>query len=211
MARIGDYELRSIKNKILGDLYSKKEDELEDRQIAIAKQSREYYLAPIQYLIDQLPVEMISHDRDYQLRIKYTPDEDKSNISIDEKWIYKTETPIINPVDANSRGSYNQTPENTLDERLWGITEQLCKDMLALRAEQQEQREYLDKTTQMYTGSLQLRKVWPEALHKYLPNEPTKPERKIRNAVTGKLVKSPDPVVPESLKTRMTTNLLEDN
>ena len=83
--------------------------------------------------------------------------------------------------------------------------------MLALRAEQQEQREYLDKTTQMYTGSLQLRKAWPEALHKYLPNEPVKPERKIRNAVTGKLVKSPDPVVPESLKTRMTTNLLEDN
>ena len=211
MARIGDYELRSIKNKILDDLYNKKEKELKNRQIAIAKQSREYYLAPIQYLIDQLPIEMVSHDRDYQLRIKYTPDKDKSNISIDEKWVYKAETPIINPVDANSRGSYNQTPENTLDERLWGITEQLCKDMLALRAEQQEQREYLDKTTQMYTGSVQLRKAWPEALHKYLPNEPVKPERKIRNAVTGKLVKSPDPVVPESLKTRMTTNLLEDS
>ena len=211
MARIGDYELRSIKNKILDDLYNKKERELEDRQIAIAKQSREYYLAPIQYLIDQLPVEMISHDRDYQLRIKYTPDKDKSNISVDEKWVYKAETPIINPVDANSRGSYNQTPENTLDERLWGITEQLCKDMLDLRAEQEEQKQYLDRTTQMYTGSLQLRKAWPEALHKYLPNEPVKPERKIRNAVTGKLVKSPDPVVPESLKTRMTTNLLEDN
>jgi len=211
MARIGDYELRSIKNKILDDLYNKKERELEDRQIAIAKQSREYYLAPIQYLIDQLPVEMISHDRDYQLRIKYTPNEDKSDISVDEKWVYKAETPIINPVDANSRGSYNQTPENVLDPRLHAITAELCKDMLALRAEKEEQKQYLDKTTQMYTGSLQLRKVWPEALHKYLPAEPAKRERKIRNAITGKLVKNPDPVVPESLKTRMTTNLLEDN
>jgi hypothetical protein len=211
MARIGDYELRGIKNKILDDLYLKREDEFRVRQTAIAKQSREYYLAPIQYLIDQLPVEMVSHDSDYQLRIKYTPSEDKSNISIDEKWVYKAETPIVNQVDSISRGSYNHTPENKLDERLWGVTEQLCKDMLALRAEREEQKRYLDKTTQMYTGSLQLRKVWPEALHKYLPNEPIKLERKIRNAVTGKLVKSPDPIVPESLKTRLTTNLLEDN
>ena len=211
MARIGDYELRSIKNKILGDLYDKKERELEERQTAIAKQSRELYLKPYQYLIDQLPVEMISHDTDYQLRVKYTPNEDKSDISVDEKWVYKAETPIINPVDASSRGSYNHTPENIPDESLWDITEQLCKDMLALRAEQEEQKQYLDRTTQMYTGSLQLRKVWPEALHKYLPAEPAKRERKIRNAVTGKLVKNPDPVVPESLKTRMTTNLLEDN
>jgi hypothetical protein len=211
MARIGDYELRGIKNKILGDLYGKKEDELEDRQIAIAKQSREYYLAPIQHLIDQLPIEMVSHDRDYQLRIKYTPDKDKSNISIDEKWVYKAETPIINPVDASSRGSYNHTPEKIPDKSLWNITEQLCKEMLALKAERDEQNHYLLQTTKMYTGSVQLRKAWPESLHKYLPNEPVKPERKIRNAITGKLVKSPDPVVPESLKTRMTTNLLEDN
>jgi len=211
MARIGDYELRSMSNKIMNDLYNKKERELEDRQIAIAKQSREYYLAPIQYLIDQLPVEMVSHDRDYQLRIKYTPNADKSDISIDEKWVYKVDTAIINPVNSSNRGSYNHTPENTLDPRLHTVAAELCKDMLALRAEQREQKEYLDKTTQMYTGSLQLRKVWPEALHKYLPAEPAKRERKIRNAVTGKLVKNPDPVVPESLKTRMTTNLLEDN
>ena len=211
MARIGDYELRSIKNKILGDLYDKKERELEERQTAIAKQSRELYLKPYQYLIDQLPLEMVSHDRDYQLRIKYNPSADKSNFSVDEKWVYKAETPIINPVDASSRGSYNHTPENIPDESLWDITEQLCKDMLALRAEQEEQKQYLDRTTQMYTGSLQLRKVWPEALHKYLPAEPAKRERTIRNTVTGKLVKNPDPVVPESLKTRMTTNLLEDN
>ena len=210
MARIGDYELRGIKNKILDDLYLKREDEFRVRQIAIAKQSREYYLAPIQYLIDQLPIEMVSHDRDYQLRIKYTPSEDKSNISIDEKWVYKAETPIINPVDANSRGSYNQTPENTLDERLWGITEQLCKDVLALRAERQEQSSYLEKTTQMYTGSLQLRKEWPTSLHKYLPAEKVV-VRKIRNATTGKLVKPEKVAVPASLNTRLTTNLLEDN
>jgi len=208
MARIGDYELRNIKNKILDDLYHKKEQELANRQIAIAKQNREYYLAPIQYLIDQLPVEMVSHDTEYKLRIKYTPNTDKSDIAIDEVWNCKADTQIVNPVIHSNRGSYNQTPENTLDEKLYDITHKLCKDILALRSERAEQKRYLDQTTQMYTGSLQLRKVWPEALHKYLPAEPTK---KIRNAITGKLIKPADPVVPDSLKTRMITNLLEDN
>ena len=208
MARIGDYELRSMSNKIMNDLYNKKERELEDRQIAIAKQSREYYLAPIQYLIDQLPVEMVSHDTEYKLRIKYTPNTDKSDIAIDEVWNCKADTQIVNPVIHNNRGSYNQTPENTLDERLYDITHELCKDIVALRAEKAEQKEYLEQTTSMYTGAVALRKVWPEALHKYLPTVPTK---RIRNAITGKLVKPADPVVPESLKTRMITNLLENN
>ena len=82
--------------------------------------------------------------------------------------------------------------------------------MLALRAEREEQKRYLDKTTQMYTGSLQLRKEWPTSLHKYLPNEKVV-VRKIRNATTGKLVKPEKVAVPTSLNTRLTTNLLEDN
>ena len=59
MARIGSYDLRKIKDNILDDLYSKKEEELKVRKIAIAKQSRELYLEPLQYLLDQLPMEMV--------------------------------------------------------------------------------------------------------------------------------------------------------
>ena len=59
--RIGDYELRNIRSKVLDDLYRKSEDELKKRKTAIAKKSRELYLAPLQHLLDQLPEEMVAH------------------------------------------------------------------------------------------------------------------------------------------------------
>ena len=113
--RIGDYELRNIRSKILADLYQKSEDKLKERKTAIAKRSRELYLEPIQYLLDQLPVEMVCHDNEYFVRVKYTPNNDKTEIMVDEKWGYKSDLPIINPQSHTSGGSYySSTPENVL-------------------------------------------------------------------------------------------------
>ena len=208
MARIGDYELRKIRNKILDDLYSKSEGELKKRKTAIAKQSRELYLEPIQYLLDQLPVEMVCHDKEYFLRVKYTPNDDKTEIMVDEKWEYKTDQNIINPQSHTRGGSYySNTPENTLDPRLQESAAELCKDILALRIEKQKMTTYLVDTTTMYTGSLQLRKVWEPALHKYLPKEPVKVSKRKPKGSNGKTV--PDPLTPVFLKNRMTNNLLE--
>jgi len=206
--RIGDYELRNIRSKILADLYQKSEDKLKERKTAIAKRNRELYLEPIQYLLDQLPAEMVCHDREYCLRIKYTPNKDKTEILVDEKWEYKADTNIVNP-QAYSKGSsyYSSTPENTLHKSLYEITSELCKDILALRIEKQKMSDYLIDTTTKYTGSLQLRKVWEPSLHKYLPKEPVKVSR----PKPAKKIAIPDPTTPIFLKDRMTTNLLEDN
>ena len=216
--RIGDYELRNIRNKIMDAQFRISDENIKKRKIDIAKLNREYYLEKHQHIIDQLPKEMVSHDTNYDIRIKYTPPESSpffktcSDILINEKWTYQTDTPVINPVEhSNSRGHYSHVPEHTLNPRLEAITAKLCEDILLLQAEKKEQLDYLEETTQMYTGSLQLRKAWPESLHKYLPNEPIKVARKVRNAISGKLVKTADPVAPESLKTRMTINLLEGN
>ena len=204
--RIGDYELRNIREKILADLYRKKEDELKERKTGIAEQSRKLYLEPIQYLLDQLPAEMVCHDKEYCLRVKYTPNEDKTEIMVDEKWEYKTDTNIVNPQSYTKGGSYySSTPENTLDPRLQESAAELCSDILDLRMEKQKMSKYLTDTTTRYTGSLQLRKVWPETLHKYLPAEPVKTPRQKRE----KIISEPDPTVPTTLKTRLTTNLLE--
>ena len=222
--RIGDYELRNMRNKIMDTQFRISNENIKKRKIDIAKLNREYYLEKHQYIIDQLPKEMVSHDTDYDIRIKYTPPksspffetyleqggEKKTYVLIDEKWTYKTDSPMINPVEhSNARGHYSHVPEHTLNPRLEAITAKLCEDILLLQAEKKEQLDYLEKTTQMYTGSVGLRKAWPESLHKYLPNEPIKVARKVRNAISGKLVKAVDPVAPASLKTRMTINLLE--
>ena len=205
--RIGDYDLRNMRSKILDDLYRKSEDKLKERKVAIAKKSRELYLEPIQHLLDQLPIEMVCHDKEYYLRVKYTPNADKTEIMVDEKWEYKTDQNVINPQSNVKGGSYySNTPENTLDPRLQKCAAELCSDILALRIEKEKMNSYLVETTTKYTGSLQLRKVWPETLHKYLPAEPVK----ISRPKPAKNVIAPDPRVPTTLKTRLTTNLLEE-
>ena len=204
--RIGDYELRNIRGKVLDDLYRKSEDELKKRKTAIAKKSRELYLAPLQHLLDQLPEEMVAHTNEYVLKVKYTPNEDKTEIMIDEKWEYKTDDAVINPK-AYAKGSYySSIPENTLDPRLQKCAAELCSDILALRIEKENMSSYLIETTTKYSGSLQLRKVWPETLHKYLPAEPVK----VKRPKSAKKILDPDPRVPTTLKTRLTTNLLEE-
>ena len=205
--RIGDYELRNIRSKVLDDLYRKSEDELKKRKTAIAKKSRELYLAPLQHLLDQLPIDMIAHDEEYRVRVNYTPNEDKTEIMIDEKWEYKADQPIVNPKTFSKGGSYYSTvPENTLDPRLQSSAAELCSDILALRIEKENMSSYLIETTTKYSGSLQLRKVWPETLHKYLPAEPVK----VKRPKPAKKILDPDPRVPTTLKTRLTTNLLEE-
>ena len=67
--RIGDYDLRNIRGKVLDDLYRKSEDELQNRKTAIAKKNRELQLAPIKYLLDKLPIEMVSHADEYVVKI----------------------------------------------------------------------------------------------------------------------------------------------
>ena len=206
--RIGDYEIRNIRGKITDGLYRKREDDLKVRRAAIAKKNRELQLAPIQYLLDQLPTDMISHADEYIVRVKYTPEKDNTVVKLDEKWAYKTEKPVINPQRV-SNSHYQNTPDNVLEEELWPTTEELCKDILILRNEKEELTVYLNETTKKYTGSLQLRKAWKNepGLLKHLPAEPVK----ISRPKPAKKVVVPDREVPTFLKTRMTTNLLEDD
>jgi hypothetical protein len=213
MAKMAHYAITNMKSAILGELYQKREDDLDERRTAIAKQSRELYLNPYQHLIAQLPKEMVSHDREYKVKIEYFPPkklfEDKSDISVNEKWTFREETPVINPVHTTNRGSYNQTPENDLQEELQEVSDKLCEDILELLIERQSMTEYLTVTTNKYTGSVQLREKWKNepAFFKHLPPEPAK----IKKPKPAKKVPIPDLEIPAFLKERKTINLLEDN
>jgi hypothetical protein len=208
MAKMGSYGIQKLKSNIIDGLYRKREDELKVRRAAIAKKNRELQLAPIQYLLDQLPIDMIAHADEYVVRIRYTPEKDKTNVMVDEKWDYKTDNPIINPQKV-SNSHYQNTPDNDLKEELKEDADKLCKDIIELKTEKEEMSIYLKATTSKYTGSLQLRKVWKNepAFLKYLPAEPVK----VLRPKPAKKVAVPDLEVPTFLKTRMTTNLLEDN
>ena len=208
MAKMGSYEIGKLKSNILDGFYRKREAELAVRRTVIAKKNRELQLAPIQYLLDQLPTDMIAHADEYVVRIRYTREGGLGGVLVDEKWDYKTDKPIINPQKV-SNSHYQNTPDNDLKEELKEDADKLCKDIISLRTKKEEMTKYLVETTNKYTGSLQLRKAWKDhpMLLRHLPPEPVK----ISRPKPEKKVVVPDLEVPTFLKTRMTTNLLEDD
>ena len=196
--RLGSYDLQQIVNKILDDLYGFMQKELDVRKEGIAKRNRELWLKKYQHLLDQLPEAMVTRHNDYYVKIKYIPD--GTTALVDEKWAYRSDNPIINPVED---GTYGDTPaKNPLHPDLETDTAVLCNDILKYQEERGSMKDYLQETTRMYKGSLQLRKVWDESLHKYLPPEPVKVKRKKADEKVA-------PDTPTFLKERMTTNLLE--
>ena len=74
-----------------------------------------------------------------------------------------------------------------------------------IKREKREMDKFLSNTFDRTTGSKQIREMWPESLHKYLPKEP---ERKKREKVS----KEDLPIItaPSELKTRLVNNLLEE-
>ena len=211
--RIGSYELKNIRNRITDDLYRKAEEKLTERKVGIAKKAREYYIEPFMSTMSTLPIELIAHDKEYAVRIKYTAPNSQGGDApdIDENWTYRADDPLINPKNPKQGGPnyYSNVPENILDERLRDEVDLLCKDILKLKAKKEEMTTYLIETTTKYTGSLQLRKAWEKSPHllKYLPMEPVKtPKTKI---VRNKKVIIEDPTIPEGLNEQLTENLLE--
>jgi hypothetical protein len=220
--KMGLSERRRMRDNIINDLYRKAEDKLQERRIEIARKSREYYIEPFMSTMSTLPLELITHDREYVLRVKYIaptstntdticdhPIED--SLDIDEKWTYRSDDPIINPKNPKQGGAnyYCNVPENTIDERLREEVNLLCQDILKLKTKRDAMNSYLVETTTKYTGSLQLRKAWKDSPHllKYLPKEPIKIPR--TKMVGNKKVAIEDPAIPEGLKEQLTENLLE--
>ena len=201
--RLSYSEISSMRHKILDDLYGTKQKRLEERKVALARQNRDLWLEKYAPIIAQLPPEMITRHKDYQVDIDYTSPNSEYK-KLEETWTYSVDDPIINPVDANNSSSYLYPVQSPLHSRLEDAAHQLCEDILALKKEKDAMEEYLRETTEKNKGSLLLKKVWPEVFHKYLPTEPVRIPRK-----TKPKVENPD--VPDFLKVRLTTNLLEDN
>jgi len=206
MARIGDYELRGIINNILGDLYGTAKKNHDKRKEAIAKQNREYVMEPLIDKLAEIPKRLLQHHQTYQLFIRYNLDPTNSETGIKQVWEYMCKDPeAINP---DTAYGFTQRDKGNLDPRLEEVTAVLCEEIIALSAEEEEMNTFLKDTTNRYTGSLQLRKVWPPSFHKYLPVEikQTRAPRTLKEKIGN-----PDPVAPLSIKSRMTSNLLEDN
>ena len=201
--RLSYSEISRMRHNILTDMYGSKEKKIEERKTNIAQQNRDLWLEKYQSLLAQLPEAMVSRHKDYQLDIDYTSPNTEYR-KLEETWVYSVDDAIVNPVDGNNSSNYLYATQSPLHPKLEPIAHQLCEDILFLKKERDAMAAYIDETTGKNKGSLQLKKVWPEVFHKYLPTEPVRIPRKAKPKVEN-------PDVPDFLKVRLTTNLLEDN
>jgi len=168
------------------------------RKSAIAAKNREYYLAPYQHLLDQLPKGLISRCNSYSLNIE-------SEGIYFETWVFQTTDIIVNPREGINQ--YRNTFIATLDTRLQEEANILIKEILALRTEEKTMNAFLKQTFDKYNTDIQLRKVWPESLHKYLP-APTPKNPRVKK-VPATPASDPVIAIPAALNNRLVTNLLE--
>lgn len=205
-----------IKSKILTELYGAAEETLQERKTDLAAANRDYYLAPLLPVLSKLPEEMVTHHRTYHVKIRYTsPNNTTGEPDIDELWTFNSTDPVINPhalEQAKYGGNQIIPSEGKLDPRLFRDAADLAEDIISLAQERHEMREYIEETFGRWSGSLQLKKVWPATLHKFLPAEPIKtkaPNKRKKPKAITEGAEIADAIIPGSLNTRLTTNLLE--
>jgi len=187
-----------IQQRIMCALFDVADANINKRTSAIAAKNREYYLAPYQHLIDILPIELLSKDTMYTVRIKHTAE------NVEENWVYYGDS-IVNPRSGDN--IYRNTFVATLDTRLQEEANILIKEILALRTEEKTMNAFLKQTFDKYNTDIQLRKVWPESLHKYLP-APTPKKPRVKK-VPATPTSDPVIAIPAALNNRLVTNLLE--
>jgi len=192
-----------IKQQIRSDLFSVANTGLKERKVDIAKRNREYFLAPHMKHIDLIPSKLLNMSKMYYVRIKYNQDAVDPTDRFDETWSYTSDVRRVNPKLHNTWEDY----KDSLAPELYTEASVLIQEILALRKEEKSMNHFLNTSMEQYNTDIQLRKVWPTSLHKYLPAPlPRKPKiKKEKSAVCAPV----EIVVPDGLNTRLVTNLLE--
>ena len=222
MSTISRGSLEQMKSEILKDLYTTTEKVLADRAVEIAKNSRQCWISQYEPILNQLPNELIAKCEDYRVTIQYPwnrtfstkedlntstvprfANNDWENIDyIQEKWVFKSPTPIANPLVFGSYGNTNAEPQE-LHTDMYEDAEILCKKKIKLIREKSRMQNYLTTLISKNKTHKQLREVLPSSFHRYLPAETIK-----RKAIKKE---SRHVEVPDFLGERQTINLLEDN
>jgi len=192
--RIAEHTRWNMKKSILSDLYGLHLDKLGKEKEVFLRKNLALEYAPYTEHLAKIPDHFLNYEYRYAVKV-----------------VYKKNDPI---------NSYNQTWSVTLKDEASPISSKeyvvhpslytevasIIEREQEIKKERGEMDAFIENTFDMTTGSKQIRKMWPESLHKYLPTEPVLIKRE-RNS-KGKLV-LPTITAPAQLNTRLVNNLLE--
>jgi len=179
--RLSNIKKAEIKKEILRNLFDKRFEEISERKSKLAEEN--YHLQMKEYLpvLNQLPKELIAHSKIYGVYIKYqSPNGNNYGkndyLDVQEEWLYKNKDPICTFVRTNEYYSSYLTQKLLPELRVKAA--EICEDWLKGQKEKEEMEKYLNTVLDKVVTTQQLREIFPSALHKYIPPEPPKKDRK---------------------------------
>ena len=193
--RISQHIIYNMRKNILDDLYGVHLKKISSEKEVFLRKNLALEYAPYKEYIAKIPDHLLNYGYRYLVRV-----------------VYKKNDPI---------NSYNQTWEVSLNDNetapisdkkytvhpnLYAEVADIIEREQEIRQEREEMDNFISRTFDRTTGSKQIRQMWPESLHKYLPKEPD-PVKRQRNSKDKEDL--PTITAPSQLNTRLVNNLLE--
>ena len=193
--RIAQHTIWNIKKNILSALYGVHLNKIDkEKEVFLRKNLALEYAAYTEY-IAKIPDQLLNYGYKYSVKVIYKKNDPINHYN--ETWEVSLKDTEVAPIT-----SKNYTVYPSLYSEVADIIEREQE----IKKEKREMDIFITNTFDTTAGSKQIRKMWPESLHKYLPTEPI-PVKRQRNS-KGKIV-LPTITAPSQLKTRLVNNLLE--
>ena len=197
--RISQHEIYNIRKKIMEDLYGAHFKKLSEKKENFLRKNLALEYAAYKEHLAKIPDHLLNYgygcySHKYAVKVVYKKN-DPTN-SYNETWEVSLKD---NEEAPTSNNKYSVHPS------LYAEVADIIEREQEIKKEKKEMDKFLSNTFDRTTGSKQIRELWPESLHKYLPKEP---ERKKREKVSKEHL--PIITAPSELKTRLVNNLLEE-
>ena len=193
--RIAQHTIWNIKKNILSDLYGVHLDKISNEKEIFLRKNLALEYAPYTEYITKIPDHLLNYGYKYSVKVIYKKDDPINRYN--ETWEVSLKDTEVAPI---------TDKKYTVYPSLYTEVADIIEREQEIKKEKREMDIFISDTFEVTTGSKQIRRMWPESLHKYLPAEPV-PVKRQRNS-KGKVV-LPTITAPSQLKTRLVNNLLE--
>ena len=199
--RISQHKMYNMRKEIMSDLYGTHLKKISNEKEVLLRKNLALEYAPYKEYLAKIPDHFLnygygSYNHKYLVKVVYKKD-DPIN-SYKQTWEISLKDNEIAPV---SNKKYDVHPN------LYAEVADIIEREQEIRKEKHEMDMFISNTFDRTTGSKQIRQMWPESLHKYLPKEPDPIKRKRNSKDKDDL---PTITAPSQLNTRLVNNLLEE-
>ena len=193
--RISQGKMYDMRKNILSDLYGTHLKKINDDKEVFLRKNLALEYAPYKEYIAKIPDHLLNYGYRYLVRVVYKKDDPINNYN--QTWEVSLNDNETAPI---------SDKKYTVHPSLYAEVADIIEREQEIKKEKREMDIFISDTFDMTAGSKQIRRMWPESLHKYLPAEPV-PVKRQKNS-QGKVV-LPTITAPSQLNTRLVNNLLE--